>query len=298
MPKVIVIGSSNLDLTIIADRLPMIGETLLGRDFSQSVGGKGANQAVAARRAGAEVVFFTKLGADSNGRLIKQCLLSEGLPEVGLLRHPTSQTGVALILVDREGRNMIAVAPGSNYTLTLEEIHRMSPYMMEGDVLLLQLETPLPIVTEALSLAKARGTFTILNPAPARPLSSDVLKLVDVLTPNEGEARAMTGLQPDAASRVLLEHGIGSVVVTLGERGALLATPTTTRLFKAFPVTPVDSTAAGDAFNGVLACRLAEGQPLEDAVRFANAAGALATTKRGAQDALPCRRDIELLASG
>lgn len=300
MPKVIVLGSANLDFTVAVDRLPTVGETVLGREFYQSFGGKGANQAVAAIRAGAEVVLLTMLGPDDYGRRIEQHLTSLGLPREGLLRHPTKPTGVALILVDEGGRNLIAVAPGSNQMLSLEDIRRASPLIAQGTVLLAQLEVPLAVVQEAFSIAKAMGLLTILNPAPAAPLPPALLKLVDVLTPNEGEANRLSGMtDPAEAARVLVEQGARSVIVTLGERGAFLLDAATTRLFPAYPVQAIDSTAAGDAFNGALACSLAESRSLlEDAVVFANAAGALATTKRGAQESLPTRTEIDRLCRG
>lgn len=296
MSKVIVVGSSNVDFTITVDRLPAVGETILGRDFHQSWGGKGANQAVAARRAGAEVMFLTKLGNDSTGQRMEQHLLSMGLAKEALLRHPTAPSGVAFILVDRKGRNMIAVAPGSNQTLTSDEVREAGPLIAGASVLLAQLEVPLAAVAEALAIAKAHRVMTILNPAPALPLSSDILRLVEVLTPNEGEAHTLTGLEDaSAAAGVLVEQGVGAVIVTLGDRGALLQTADTTRAFPAYPVLAVDSTAAGDAFNGALACVLAEHRSLEEAIAFANAAGALTTTRRGALDALPSRIAIENL---
>jgi ribokinase len=294
MPKVIVLGSANLDFTVAVDHLPTVGETVLGREFYQSFGGKGANQAVAATRAGAEVVLLTMLGTDDYGSRIEQHLALLGLPREGLLRHETKPTGVALILVDEGGRNFIAVAPGSNQMLSLEDIQRASPLITQGAVLLAQLEVPLAAVREAFSIAKTQGLLTILNPAPAEPLPPSLLKLVDVLTPNEGEAHTLSGMtDPDEAARVLIEQGARKVIVTLGERGALLRDATTVRHFPAYSVQAIDSTAAGDAFNGALACSLAEGRSLEDAIVFANAAGALATTKRGAQESLPMRTEID-----
>lgn len=299
MPKVVVLGSANLDFTVAVDRLPTVGETVLGREFYQSFGGKGANQAVAATRAGAQVVLLTMLGTDDYGRRIERHLTSLGLPREGLQQHQTKPTGVALILVDEGGRNLIAVAPGSNQMLNLEDVRRASPLIAQGAVLLAQLEVPLAAVQEAFSIAKAQGLLTILNPAPAAPLPPALLKLVDVLTPNEGEASTLSGVNdPDEAARVLIEQGARCVIVTLGERGAFLRDATTSRRFPAYPVQAIDSTAAGDAFNGALACSLAEGRSLEDAVVFANAAGALATTKRGAQESLPARTEIDRLCHG
>ncbi|MEW6245686.1 MAG: ribokinase [Nitrospirota bacterium] len=296
MRKVIVVGSANVDYTVAVDRLPAAGETVLGREFYQSFGGKGANQAVAARKAGADVFFLTKLGNDANGKLLERHLTGLGIPGAGLLRDPSTPTGVALIVVDRSGMNQIAVAPGSNRMLTVEEVDRASTLVAGGRALLVQLELPLAAVAEALTLAKRHRLTTILNPAPAVPLSSDVLKLVDVLTPNEGEARALTGQDdPAEAAQILLARGARRVIITLGSRGAWLRDAKTDKAFPSFPVEAVDSTGAGDAFNGALACALAEGRPLEEAIVFANAAGALTATRRGAQDALPARREIDEL---
>lgn len=298
MSKVIVVGSANLDFTVAAARFPTVGETVLGGDLYQSFGGKGANQAVAARKAGAEVVFLAMLGSDDHGRRIRHHLTSLGLPGETLLMHDQRPTGAALIIVDQAGRNLIAVAPGSNQALSVEHIQQASPTIAQGAVLLTQLEVPLPTVQEALTIAKAHGLLTILNPAPAVPLPHALLTLVDVLTPNEGEATGLTGMtDPEPAARMLNERGVRSVVVTLGEHGALLRQGNTSRSFPSFAVHAIDTTAAGDAFNGALACALAEGRSLDSAVIFASAAGALATTKRGAQESLPMRSEIEQLCS-
>jgi ribokinase len=296
MPKVTVIGSANVDFTIAVDHLPVAGETVLGQNVCQSFGGKGANQAVAAKQAGARVAFLAKLGSDSHGRAISERLLSIGLSREGLLFHPGSPTGVAFILVDAEGRNLIAVSPGSNQTLSADDVRQAAPLIAGADVLLAQLEIPFAAVMEALAIAKAHRVTTILNPAPTVPLSSDVLGLVDVLTPNEGEAARLTGLSDAAAAaHALRQQGVGCVIVTLAERGALLVEEKTARVLPAYPVRCIDSTAAGDAFNGALACAIAAGRPFDAAVAFANAAGALTTTKRGAQEALPSRHEIEQL---
>ncbi len=294
MSRVFVIGSSNLDLTVRLDRLPQVGETVSGGEFYQSFGGKGANQAVAARRAGADAVLLTKLGADANGERITQHLVAEGLPSYGIRIDRREPTGVALIVVDAAGRNMIAVAPGSNRFITPDDIRQVASLFEEVRVLLVQLEVPLPAVTQALTLAKASGVITILNPAPAQGLPDALLRLVDVLTPNETEAQHLTGYrEPSDAAQALLDRGVGAVVVTLGERGALVVSKDGSRQQPAFPVHPVDTTAAGDAFNGALSCGCAEGFDLDRACRFASAAGALATTKRGAQSSLPTRAEID-----
>ncbi len=311
MSRVVVIGSANLDLTVAVERLPREGETVLGGELLLANGGKGANQAVAALRAGAETRFLASLGRDAFGDRICRDLVAAGLPPDGLLRDESAPTGVALIVVDRQGRNQIAVAPGSNQSLLPGTIDEHEAFLSVGTVMLLQLEIPIATVERALRFAKACGMMTILNPAPACPLPEGLLRQVDLLTPNEAEAEALAGIAvsdpktAEKAARALLAQGPRAVIVTLGAQGALLCAGSTVRYFPALQVEVIDTTAAGDAFNGALAAALAATSPLAalgdarglgDAVRFANAAGALATTRRGAQESLPTRGEIlELL---
>ncbi|UCC66344.1 MAG: ribokinase [Deltaproteobacteria bacterium] len=298
MPKVVVIGSANVDLTVKVDRLPQLGETVSGGEFYTSFGGKGANQAVAAHRAGAEVRFLAKVGCDQNGEAIVKHLEAIGLTSEAILRDESNPSGVALIMVDRTGNNAIAVAPGSNWNLTEEDVYRAESHIAWGDVLLIQLEVPPPTVRETLRLAKTHGLVTILNPAPARPLPEGTLSLADILTPNEVEAGTLTGIRVEdvndatQAARKLLEFGAGQVIVTLGERGACWVQRDHVQTFSSFPIAAVDSTAAGDAFNGALAYVVAEERPVQEAIYFANAAGAIAVTRKGAQDSLPTREEI------
>lgn len=293
---ILVVGSSNIDLVASVDRLPSRGETVLGYRFAQSFGGKGANQAVAAARAGAEVAFLSKLGADANGRLIEQHLAAQGLSRPILLRDAEFPTGVAMILVDHSGENQIAVVPGSNGRLTPADLRQHRELIAGARVLLLQMEIPRETVFEALRLGRECGLTTILNPAPAAPLPSDLLRLVDILTPNESEAQALTGsADPAEAARILTDRGVGTVVVTCGANGAFLATGNDVTHIPGFLVETIDSTGAGDAFNGAVACAVAEGVPIKSAIVRANAAGALATTGRGAQESMPTKDDIEQL---
>ena len=293
---ILVVGSSNIDLVASVDRLPSRGETVLGYRFAQSFGGKGANQAVAAARAGAEVAFLSKLGADANGRLIEQHLAAQGLSRPILLRDAEFPTGVAMILVDHSGENQIAVVPGSNGRLTPADLRQHRELIAGARVLLLQMEIPRETVFEALRLGRECGLTTILNPAPAAPLPSDLLRLVDILTPNESEAQVLTGsADPAEAARILTDRGVGTVVVTCGANGAFLATGNDVTHIPGFLVETIDSTGAGDAFNGALACAVAEGVPIKSAIVRANAAGALATTGRGAQESMPTKDDIEQL---
>ncbi|MCE3224285.1 MAG: rbsK [Nitrospira sp.] len=293
---IIVIGSSNIDLTVTVDCFPTPGETIPGHHFSQSFGGKGANQAVAAVRAGGQVVFMSKVGTDANGTLIEQYLSAQGFRQLAMLHHEDSSTGVAMILVDRAGDNQIVVVPGSNGRFTPDDIRQHATLMTGARVLLVQLEIPMDTVQEALMLAKRLGLITILNPAPARSLPPDLLRLVDILTPNESEARALTNLADAAnAAQSLSAQGVGAVVVTCGERGAVMSRGKAVTIVPAFLVDAVDSTGAGDAFNGALASAVADGMELDSAIDIANAAGGLATTVRGVQESMPTKVAIASL---
>ncbi|MFQ5840273.1 MAG: ribokinase [Candidatus Methylomirabilales bacterium] len=304
MPEVVVVGSANIDLTVQVERLPRPGETVVGCDLRRSFGGKGANQAVAARRAGASVAFVGKVGSDPDGEAIRTRLAEGGIELSGLRVDEVLPTGIALITVERGGRNQIVVAPGSNGNLTVEDLAGLDMLMDDARVLLVQLEIPLATVAAALSRAHARRVRTILNPAPARGLDAAILDQVDILTPNALELETLSGqsLTDRAAivreARRLLQGQHGAVIVTMGAEGASLILPAAVSQLRAFPVEAVDTTAAGDAFNGALAAGLAQGKPLAEAVRFASAAGALTTIRRGAQEAIPDRRAIEALLAG
>ncbi len=303
MARVCVIGSTNLDFTVSVPRLPRAGETVSGGQLVMSTGGKGANQAVAARRLGADVRFITLLGADPMGDRVLAALVETGLPVEGLLRTDDAATGVALIAVDYEGRNQIAVAPGANHRLTTAMVAPRADTLEWADVVLLQLEAPIETVRWSLSEARRLGKTTVLNPAPARvlPLPPDLFPLVDYLTPNETEAGLLTGREvsdlsdAEAAGHALVAAGVGAAVVTMGAAGALLVRAGRSMPSPGFPVLPVDTVGAGDAFNGALATLLAAGAAVEDALLVANAAGGLACTRRGAVDALPTRAEVKTL---
>ncbi|ULA59624.1 MAG: Ribokinase [Nitrospira sp.] len=293
---VVVVGSSNIDFTATVDRLPSRGETLLGHQVVQSFGGKGANQAVAAARAGAEVRFLSKVGSDPHGDLIEQHLDMQGLSRVVLLRDAAAQTGVAMILVDAAGDNQIVVVPGSNQQLTPADVRHHAELISDARVLLVQMEIPIETVQECLRLAKQHGLLTILNPAPACPLPPECFRMVDILTPNEREACILAGTtDPAKAAGVLVNSGAGTIVVTRGVDGAVVSRGTNVTHIPAFIVEAIDSTGAGDAFNGALACGLAEGMAIEEAAEMAAAAGALATREHGAQTAMPSRDSIDRL---
>jgi ribokinase len=294
-----VIGSANLDMTMALPRLPRPGETVAGGTLLVNRGGKGANQAVAARLLGAEVRMIGCVGRDSGGAQIREGLAQFGIGVDGLMTVPDVATGTALILVDPGGQNQIGVALGANDRLTVDMASAHDASIAWADVLLCQLETPLPVVRWGLENAKRHGVTTILNPAPVCPLTDDVLALVDYLTPNEAEAEALSGVPVrdvetarEAAER-LLARGARRVIVTLGEQGALACDDQAALHFPAFPIAVVDTTAAGDAFNGALAVGIAAGGSLEQAIPLAGAAGALTCTKRGAQDSLPRRAEVE-----
>ncbi len=298
MPRVCVIGSANVDHAVTVPRLPRPGETVTGGDLLRDLGGKGANQAVAARRLGAEVRMLGGVGADPAGEEIRARLAALGIGVDGLVTVP-SPTGAALIVVDAAGANQIAVAPGANHALTVEALAAHAEAIAWADVVVCQLEIPLPVVRWALSEARRRGVETLLNPAPAQELDDELLRLTRYLTPNEGEAGRLsnievTGLETARkAGERLVERGAAVVIVTLGSAGALVCAGERPVHYPAFPVTAVDTTAAGDAFTGALAVGVAAGGTLEQALPLANAAAALTFTQPGAQASLPDRTAVE-----
>jgi ribokinase len=302
---VTVVGSLNMDLVVRASRIPQAGETIIGGDFHTLPGGKGANQAVAAARVGAQVSMVGRVGQDAFAGPLLENLAAAKIDHTFVAQDPEAATGVALIVVDDAGQNSIVVASGANMRLLPADVDAAEAIIAAADVLLLQLESPLETVTRAAELARAHQVTVILNPAPARSLPASLLSLVDVLIPNESETALLTGMsvsdrsEAAVAALALQESGVGTVILTLGERGALLTREEETELFPAFNVTPVDTTAAGDAFVGGFAVALAEGRSLAAAVRWGNAAGALAATQLGAQPSLPTRQALEtLLVSG
>ncbi len=301
MSRVVVLGSANSDLTISAPRLPGPGETVGDGSFAIFFGGKGANQALAALNCGLDAALIARIGTDTHGQTLAEHLQGSGLPEQTIIRDPVHPAGVALIVVDPAGANQITVAPGSNGHLSPEDVNRCEALFTRGSILLTQLEIPMETVQHGLELAKARNMTTILNPAPYAPLSRRILAATDILTPNQGEAAALAGVAPDSWASLqkglarLLSMGVQTVLMTMGRQGVLLINREGTEQVPTYPVHPVDTVAAGDGFNGVLAAGLAAGLPLSTAVRLACAAGALCTTRRGAQESLPVREEIEAL---
>jgi ribokinase len=303
MADLIVVGSYNASMSVYSATLPSPGETVVGTRFERGPGGKGANQAIGARRLGTDVLFVTRLGADVFGDEARSILVAEGLPERGVTTDDDSPTGIALILVDESGQNAISVAPGANVKLSWPDVQAsFGPDLSSSRYLLMQLECTAELAVGLASLAQDSGTVSILNPAPARPLPPDALAAFDIITPNEGELRTLAaslGL-PDGTTNVLaqrlLDYGIKDVVVTLGENGALWASAAGLRCFDAYPVRAVDTTGAGDAFSAALAAALVRGEPMESAIDYGCRAGAFCVTRSGVIDGLG--HPADLLALG
>jgi ribokinase len=294
MPKIVVVGSANTDMLIRSAHLPQPGETVMGGEFMPAAGGKGANQAVAAARLGAAVSFVACLGDDELGRQALAGYQAAGIDCSYISRISGVASGVALIMVDAQGENMISVAPGANAHLNPTLVERAEAAIAGADMLLTQLEIPLETVAAALRLAHKHGVPAILNPAPARPLPAELLQGV-TLTPNQGEAALLCNQQSGEAAELaaqLLAMGAQQVLLTRGARGAYYAGPVGSGEIAAFSVAAVDTTAAGDACNAGLALALARGEPLPAASRYACAVAALATTRSGAQPSLPTAAEV------
>lgn len=302
MSHIVVVGSLNMDLVVRTPHMPAPGETVLGRDFQTIPGGKGANQAVGAARLGAQVSMVGCVGADAFGETLLTNLQANGINTKHVLTDSKTSSGVAMITLDEKGQNSIVVASGANMCLTPMDVRAAFAHISKADVVVLQLESPLECVLEAARQGKERGAKVILNPAPAQSLSDELLSLVDVLVPNEIETALLSGhpvVTTDQAARAaqqLFARGVGAVVLTLGSRGALLVSPTAQVIhFPPFNVQVIDTTAAGDAFVAALSVGIASGLTLENAVRQANAAGALAVTKMGAQSCMPTKKEVDQL---
>lgn len=295
---IVVIGSINTDMIVSADSLPRPGETVLGDSFLMTGGGKGANQAVAAARLGGEVMLVGSLGRDLFGDAAKASLLAETIDCHHLHQDSVKASGVALISVDSQGENQIVVAPGANSTLSEQHIDKALAAVPEHAVVLLQLEIPLATVAHAIKLAAANNCRIILDPAPAQSLADEILNELFLITPNQTEAEVLTGItvrdEESAlqAARSLLDRGPENVAVTMGANGVLLASKENHQKIPAQPVQPVDSTAAGDCFNGAVAYALSNGNDLVQAVRFACRAAAVSVTRKGAQNSMPRSNEL------
>jgi ribokinase len=296
-PKIVVVGSANTDMVVNVQHLPDPGETVLGADYIQSMGGKGANQAVAAARLGADVTLVARLGRDAFGDTSIAAYKAEGISVDFVFRDENKPSGVALIMVDQNGENIIAVAQGANAALSKEDILSAESAIQNADCMLVQLEIPMDTVQAAVELAVKHNVPVILNPAPATELSPALMAAVDYLTPNENEATLLAGENAssgvmEGARMLKTRFNIKNLILTLGEKGAAIIDEHS-RIVPSYKVNPVDTTGAGDAFNGALAVALARGNSLQDAVLFANAVAALTITRSGAQSSLPTKAVVE-----
>ncbi|NEW83840.1 MAG: ribokinase [Mariniphaga sp.] len=297
--RIAVIGSSNTDMVIKTSKLPIPGETILGGKFFMNPGGKGANQAVAAARLGGKVSFIAKTGDDVFGKQARQIFENENINTDYLVTDPGHPSGVALITVDAKGENCIVVAPGSNGYLSQGDVDLAREEILRSDIVLMQLEIPLETVVYAANLAFDAGKKVILNPAPAAQITDELLSKLYLITPNETEAELISGIKVKdtesaiLAARNLHERGVKVVIITLGSKGALLYTGEEAKLISSPKVEAVDTTAAGDVFNGAIAVAISEGFDLEKAVEFACKAAAISVTRMGAQSSAPYWKEIK-----
>lgn len=297
--KLVVLGSINADHILNLESFPTPGETVTGHHYQVAFGGKGANQAVAAGRSGADIAFIACTGYDDIGERVRRQLQSDGIDVAPVRAVKDQSTGVALIFVNAEGENVIGIHAGANAALSVEQVEAEKARIAGAQALLMQLESPLESVLAAAKIAHQHQTTVVLNPAPARELSDELLALVDIITPNETEAEKLTGIRvendDDAANaaRVLHDKGIGIVMITLGSRGVWVSHEGQGRRVPGFKVQAIDTIAAGDTFNGAFVTALLEGIALDEAIRFAHAAAAIAVTRKGAQPSVPWREEID-----
>ncbi len=304
---VLIIDSSNMDLNIYSERLPKLGETVSGGTFKQFLGGKGANQAVASVRSGSKTIFIGKIGRDAFGDQIVSQLTKEGIDISYIVRDLQEASGVACILIDKNGENMISVAPGANLRLTPSEIRSKSEIIKKAKSLVVQMEISIETIKEIFDIASQGNVIKILNPAPLKPIPLDVLKNIDFIIPNEGELfrlhsllkfKELTGEKKDKiiqASRDIANLGIKYVITTLGSKGSLIYNGENDDVSEvlAFNVNAIDTVGAGDCFNGVLASYLSKSKDIDDAVKYATAAASIAVTRKGAQESMPYEKEIE-----
>lgn len=297
MKKLTVLGSINADHVISVPYFAKPGETLTGHSYHIAYGGKGANQAVAAARLGAKVSFIGCIGNDDIGRAMKTAFVQDGI-DVGAIKTIDNQmTGIAMIQVAESGENSIVISAGANGHLDESVVAETQSAISEADCLLMQLETPLPAIIQAAQIAKQHGTKVVLNPAPARALPDELLGLLDMITPNETEAEILTGVKvvdeatASQAAEVFHQKGIETVLITLGSKGVFVSENGLGNIVAGFRVQAVDTTAAGDTFNGALVTAMLEDKPFAEAIRFAHAAAAISVTRKGAQPSIPSRQE-------
>ncbi|MEP8678739.1 ribokinase [Enterobacter roggenkampii] len=297
--NLVVLGSINADHILNLESFPAPGETVTGNQYQVAFGGKGANQAVAAGRSGANIAFIACTGDDDTGELVRKQLASDNIDIAPVSVVAGESTGVALIFVNAEGENVIGIHAGANAALTTERVEAQRAIIGGAEALLMQLESPVESVLAAAKIAHENHTTVVLNPAPARVLSDELLALVDIITPNETEAEKLTGIRVEndddaaRAARALHDKGIGTVIITLGSRGVWASVNGEGRRVPGFKVKAIDTIAAGDTFNGALVTALLEGKKMDDAIRFAHAAAAIAVTRKGAQPSVPWRKEID-----
>ncbi len=298
-PKIVIAGSSNTDMVIKTKHLPLPGETVLGGNFFMNAGGKGANQAVAAARLDGHVTFIAKIGNDVFGKEAKEGLIKENINTKYVFTDEINASGIALITVDEEGENCIAVASGANAALDVDDINKAKSAIEEADIVLVQLEIPLQTVTHVVQMASDSHKKIILNPAPAMALPDEIYKKLFIITPNQKEASMLSGIPIDGLESLkkmldfFIEKGVTYVIITTGESGVLWSDKNNHRIVTAPRVKAVDTTAAGDVFNGALAVALAEEKQITEAIHFAIWAAALSVTRLGAQSSAPNRHEVE-----
>jgi len=301
MAKIIVIGSSNTDMVVQTNHIPVPGETVLGGKFFMNPGGKGANQAVAVARLGGKVVFITKIGRDKFGAELLKNFKEEGINTEFASIHKTEPTGVALITLGEKAENSIVVSPGANNALKKKNINKALEEIKKADIILIQLEIPLKIVKQVISIGKEYGKKVILNPAPAQKLEDELYQDLYAIIPNETEAEIMTGVKvtdtesAKKAAMVFREKGVANVIITMGDKGAFVLSNDVSEIISSCKVEAVDTTAAGDTFSGAFVVGINNGMSLREAVEFANRSASLAVTKFGAQSSIPYLKDLELI---
>ena len=297
MKKICVIGSLNMDLVVNVDEMPKKGQTLIGSSFKEVPGGKGANQAVAIARLGGDINMIGKVGNDSFGKTLIEQLKNDNV-DTEYVQIENCASGVAMITVDKNAENSIVVAPGANFKVLEEDIDKCIDGIKKSDIVVLQLETPLNTIKYALEKSKELGKYTILNPAPAVKLGDEIIRNVDLLTPNETELEILSGVKIETeddikkAAHVMIEKGVKELIVTLGSKGSLYINKETMNFKKSYKVEAIDTTAAGDSYTGALAVAFSKNESIEEAMDFASKVGALSVMKEGAQTSLPTLEDV------